>query len=235
MSDGGAPPAAAGGEVVRSAASGAGPSREHDAGELEVRRAGDRGFLVEVAEHGQAHALAAAARRRFAERVEDVVPGAQTVLLRWGDPPPTLAELTAEIATLDLEAAAVDSRPPLTIPVRYDGPDLPAVAGALGLGVDRLIELHSQGDYLVAFMGFAPGFAYMTGSAPELHLPRRQDPRARVPGGSVAMASTYTAVYPTSAPGGWHLLGHTDIVLFDPDREPPALLDAGRRVVFEPR
>jgi KipI family sensor histidine kinase inhibitor len=83
-------------------------------------------------------------------------------------------------------------------------------------------------------MGFSPGFAYMTGVDRRLQLPRRDDPRARVPAGSVAIASTYAAVYPTSGPGGWHLLGRTDVTLFDPAQEPPALLEPGARVVFEP-
>jgi KipI family sensor histidine kinase inhibitor len=202
-----------------------------------VRAFGDRGFLVELADNPQVHLLAAAARDRFGPQLEDVVPGEETLLLRWAGPPPAVAELTRELASLDLHpsAAAAVEAPAVTIPVRYDGADLDAVAEAAGLEVARVIELHSQAEYLVAFMGFAPGFAYMTGADRRLHLPRREEPRSRVPAGAVAIASTYTAVYPTSAPGGWHLLGHTDAVLFDADRDPPALLQAGARVVFEPR
>ena len=107
------------------------------------------------------------------------------------------------------------------------------MAAQANLDVDKLIELHTNAEYVVAFMGFAPGFAYMTGLDPRLHLPRRQDPRPKVAAGSVAIATTYAAVYPTQAPGGWHLLGHTDADLFDPDRRPPALLEPGTRVTFE--
>ncbi len=202
--------------------------------ELAVRPAGDRGFLVEVGENHRVHLLAAAARDRFAQRVEDVVPGEETLLLCFAERPPTLAEVAAEVNALVLRPAIENEAGPITIPVRYDGADLEAVARAIDAPVERVIELHSGAEYVVAFMGFAPGFAYMTRVAAELHLARREEPRPKVPAGSVAIASTYTAVYPTTAPGGWHLLGHTDAVLFDPDREPPALLEAGGRVVFEP-
>ncbi len=203
--------------------------------ELAVRPVGDHAFLVEVGENRTVHLLAAAARDRYGDEVEEVVPGEETLLLCWRDRPPALADLADALRRLDLAPAGDQPLPTITIPVRYDGPDLEAVAAAAGVDVDRVIALHTQADYLVAFMGFAPGFAYLTGGSPTLELPRRDDPRAQVPAGSVAIASTYTAVYPTRAPGGWHLLGHTDTVLFDPERDPPARLEAGMRVVFEPR
>ncbi len=203
--------------------------------ELAVRPVGDHAFLVEVGDNHRVHLLAAAARDHYGAEVEEVVPGEETLLLCWRDRPPAPAELVHALRQLDLAPAGDQPLPTITIPVRYDGPDLETVATTAGLDVDRVIELHSRPDYLVAFMGFAPGFAYLTGGSPTLELPRRDDPRPQVPAGSVAIASTYTAVYPTRAPGGWHLLGHTDTVLFDPDRDPPALLAAGMRVVFEPR
>jgi KipI family sensor histidine kinase inhibitor len=199
-----------------------------------VRPVGDRGFLVELPGNREVHLLAAAVRDHFGARIEDVVPGAETLLLAWTDRPPSAAELTAELGGLDLTAPDEPDADPVTIPVRYDGDDLEAVADAVGVDVDRVIELHAGPEYLVAFMGFAPGFAYMTGGSPELELPRRDEPRPRVPAGSVAIANRYSAVYPTPSPGGWHLLGHTDVVLFDADRDPPALLEPGARVVFEP-
>jgi KipI family sensor histidine kinase inhibitor len=203
--------------------------------ELAVRPVGDHAFLVEVAENRTVHLLAAAARDRYGDEVEEVVPGEETLLLCWRGRPPALADLADALCQLDLAPARDQPLPTITIPVRYDGPDLEAVAATAGVDVDRVVELHSQPEYLVAFMGFAPGFAYLTGGSPTLELPRRDDPRPQVPAGSVAIASTYTAVYPTRAPGGWHLLGHTDAVLFDPERDPPALLEAGMRVVFDPR
>jgi KipI family sensor histidine kinase inhibitor len=130
----------------------------------------------------------------------------------------------------------VDDRdtPELVIPVRYDGPDLAAVAGAAGLSAGQVVALHSGAVYEVAFCGFAPGFGYLTGLPEPLHMPRRATPRTTVPAGSVAIAAGYAAVYPGASPGGWHLLGATDLILFDPVRDPPALLAPGTRVRFDP-
>lgn len=98
-------------------------------------------------------------------------------------------------------------------------------------GVDVIAALTGR-EFTVAFCGFAPGFAYIKGLPAALHLPRRDRPRARVPAGSIAIAAGYLAVYPTDSPGGWHLLGHCDADLFDPDRAEPALLTPGTRVRF---
>jgi len=201
----------------------------------ELRRAGDRAFLIGLTENREVHRLAAAVRAHFGAAVEDVVPGEETLLISWRDRPPTRPELAAVLAALVLAPlpAPAAAAAAVVIPVHYDGGDLDAVARATGLDVQEVIERHSSPEYVVAFMGFAPGFAYMTGVDPRLVLPRREDPRPRVAAGSVALASTYTAIYPMSAPGGWHLIGHADAVLFDPDRLPPALLAPGVRVAFE--
>jgi KipI family sensor histidine kinase inhibitor len=108
------------------------------------------------------------------------------------------------------------------------------VARATGLTVATVIDLHSAARYVAAFCGFSPGFAYLRGLPPALQLPRRATPRASVPAGSVAIASEYAAVYPRSSPGGWHLLGTTDTVLFDPAADPPALIQPGTSVRFAP-
>lgn len=121
----------------------------------------------------------------------------------------------------------------LLIPVRYDGVDLEAVAVATGLSVAEVIARHSARAYTVDLLGFAPGFAYLSELDPSLQLPRRSEPRPRVPGGSVAIAAAQTAVYPLDTPGGWHIIGRTDTRMFDPAREPPALLQAGDTVRFE--
>ena len=122
---------------------------------------------------------------------------------------------------------------PFAIPVRYDGPDLAAVAVAAGCSAEEVVRRHVAPDYQVAFLGFAPGFAYLTGGDPILALPRRAEPRTLVPAGSVAVAGDYSAVYPRPSPGGWHLIGQTDVVLFDPARSPPSPLAAGMTVRFE--
>jgi inhibitor of KinA len=120
------------------------------------------------------------------------------------------------------------------IPVRYDGPDLSEVAERSSLTVAEVIERHSAPWYQVYLIGFVPGFAYLGDLDPTLVLPRRAEPRKRVPAGSVAIAGAQTGVYPLETPGGWHLIGRTDTVLFDPHRSPAALLHPGDRVRFEP-
>ncbi|SDJ26478.1 sensor histidine kinase inhibitor, KipI family [Ferrimonas sediminum] len=122
-----------------------------------------------------------------------------------------------------------------TIAVRYGGefgPDLGWVAKQCGCDEQTVIRRHTQGKYWAAFVGFQPGFAYLEGLPPELHLPRRATPRLRVEPGSVALASHYGAIYPAASPGGWHIIGHTDLALFSPSRTPPALIQPGDEVQF---
>jgi len=119
------------------------------------------------------------------------------------------------------------------IPVTYDGADLDWVCSSTGLSVEEVIVRHSARTYSVDLLGFVPGFAYLSELDPSLQLPRRSQPRPRVAAGSVAIAAAQTAVYPLDTPGGWHIIGSTDTVLFDPARDPPALLAPGDRVRFE--
>ncbi|MBX5477319.1 MAG: carboxyltransferase domain-containing protein, partial [Clostridia bacterium] len=124
----------------------------------------------------------------------------------------------------------------VVIPVRYggdDGPDLNEVAALLGATPEEVVRRHTARPVPVAFFGFAPGFAYL-GPVPDLAVPRRAAPRVRVPAGAVALAAGYTAVYPREGPGGWHLIGRTDIGVFDPFREPPAVFGPGDLVQFRP-
>lgn len=119
------------------------------------------------------------------------------------------------------------------IPVRYDGVDLDWVSSSCGLSVDEVIARHFGKSYTVDLLGFVPGFAYLSELDPALQLPRREQPRPRVAAGSVAIAAAQTAVYPLDTPGGWHIIGKTDTVMFDPTRDPPAKLVPGDRVRFE--
>jgi biotin-dependent carboxylase-like uncharacterized protein len=120
------------------------------------------------------------------------------------------------------------------IPVLYDGPDLAEVAEHTGLSPEEVIERHAAAEYLVGWLGFSPGFGYLTGLDPALHVPRRDSPRTSVRAGSVAIAGPLAAVYPSASPGGWRLLGRTAARLWDVSREPPAVLAPGRRVRFRP-
>lgn len=165
--------------------------------------------------------------------VEELVPAARTLLVRF-DPAVTDADRLCAVLR---EVSPVDSAPPVAtevvIPVVYDGEDLADVAAEAGLSVAALISLHSQGSYVSAFCGFAPGFAYLSGLDPALHVSRRATPRTRIPAGSVAIAGEYSAVYPNASPGGWRLLGRTEAPVWDVERDPPNLLPPGTRVRFE--
>ncbi len=133
-----------------------------------------------------------------------------------------------------IEGSGVALEPPghQSIEVVYDGADLGPTAEALGLTVEELVRRHTAVTYTVAFCGFSPGFAYLRGLDPALHLPRRATPRTKVPAGSVAIAAGYSCVYPSASPGGWHLLGRSGIRVFDVDRAEPALLRPGMTVSF---
>jgi KipI family sensor histidine kinase inhibitor len=120
----------------------------------------------------------------------------------------------------------------IEIGVRYDGPDLDVVADHAGLSAAEVIASHQSAEYTVAFCGFSPGFAYLRGLPAELQVPRRARPRTVVPAGSVAIAAHYSAIYPSASPGGWHLLGTTDEVVWDVDQPDPARLIAGTVVRF---
>ncbi|WP_087509518.1 urea amidolyase family protein [Cellulomonas iranensis] len=204
-----------------------------------VQPYGDDAVLVEVADLAAVHALDARLRADPPRGVVDVVPAARTVLVR-GEPR-SRARWAAEVAALahDAQDAGPGRAPARTVevPTVYDGADLDDVARTLGLTVDDVVARHlagGPGGYRVAFGGFMPGFAYVTGLDPVLHVPRLARPRTRVPAGSVAVAGDLTAVYPAPTPGGWRLLGRTDLALFDASRgaADAALLRAGDRVRF---
>jgi 5-oxoprolinase (ATP-hydrolysing) subunit B len=179
---------------------------------------------------GDPAAWAAGLRNLSISGVVDVVPAARTVLVRC-DGAGALADVREQLAAVrPVESTAAANA--VTIAVVYDGDDLGDVADATGLSVDEVVSLHCSAQYRVAFCGFAPGFGYLTGLPEQLRLPRRSSPRTRVPAGSVAIAAEYSAVYPRSSPGGWHLLGHSDVVLFDVERTPPSVMAPGMSVRF---
>ena len=208
--------------------------------QLQLRRVGDDAVMLDCADPGEAlslyRALLAAQQERALE-VDELVHGAQTVLVRGGlaGAPRLIADALDELLSGAGSADASPPEPPLTImPVRYGGEDLAEVASFVGMSVEQVIRRHASREYTVAFIGYSPGFAYLTGGAPELVVPRRATPRQRVPKGAVAMAGHYSAVYPREGPGGWQVIGQTDYPMWDLSRAQPAALLPGGRVRFEP-
>jgi len=194
---------------------------------------GDAALLCEVAGSAHAAALYRALRERAIEGVEDLVPAAATLLVRFD--PRVLGH--GEVAALAEAAEAgepADAGPEaaVEIPVRYDGADLDEVARSCGVSVERVVAAHTGSEFTVAFFGFAPGFAYLSGLDPVLRMPRLDTSRTRVPAGSVAIAGEWAAVYPRATPGGWRLLGHTDLAMWDLGATPPSPLVPGGRVRF---
>ncbi|HEV7838253.1 MAG TPA: 5-oxoprolinase subunit PxpB [Gemmatimonadaceae bacterium] len=210
---------------------------------LEARSLGDSAVTIVFGTERSAkllariHAAARSLESAAIPHVEDVVP-AYLALTVFYD---SLHTTYDQIATTILDACAQpaggsgDAAPPRNhlIPVRYDGMDLDSVASATGLSTAEVIARHSERAYTVDLLGFVPGFAYLSELDASLQLPRRSEPRPRVPAGSVAIAAGMTGVYPLDTPGGWHIIGHTGTVMFDPNRDPPALLRAGDTVQFE--
>lgn len=153
--------------------------------------------------------------------------------------PLRLAPAAAESAVARL-ARVLDRAPSeagrvVEVPTHYDGPDLAETAERSRLTVDELVAIHSGREYRAFFLGFLPGFAYCGVLDPRIVAPRLARPRERVPAGSVAVADGQTSVYPFDSPGGWRLIGRTDVRIFDATRESPALIRAGDRVRFVPR
>lgn len=192
-----------------------------------VRPAGDQGALIELPDNGAAVRLAGLLREERSDLL-DVVIGHTTVLVTWAGEKPDLDDAVKRA----LVAEAGPAGRLVEIPVVYDGPDLDEVAQLTGLSPEEVIARHTGAEHVAAFIGFQPGFAYLTGGDTLLHVPRRDAPRTRVPGGTVAIAGPYSGVYPRESPGGWRLLGSTTALMFDPAREPPALLAPGDRVRF---
>ena len=200
---------------------------------MKVRVAGERGLLVEVEDLATVHRLHAALRELDPPGVVELVPAYRTVLI-VADPgqAEALDDLAARLPDLELPPAEAVAGETVEIPVRYDGEDLPEVAGLTGLEPEEVVRRHTAPEYTVAFLGFSPGFPYLVGLDPALEVPRRDTPRTSIPAGSVGLAGNQTGIYPTATPGGWQLIGRTEVTLFDPARDPPALLAPGTRLRF---
>lgn len=201
---------------------------------------GDTAILVETNDIDAVLALSAALDQQMLSRrgvwadVEDIVPAARSVLVvaRAGADLPALARAIEQAGANTTVAEAVANASQVEIAVRYDGPDLEVVARHTGLSPREVVEAHTGMPWRVAFGGFAPGFAYLVGGDPRLIVPRRSSPRTAVPAGSVALAGEFSGIYPRESPGGWQLIGTTDVLLWDTDRTPPALFAPGMVVTF---
>ena len=197
---------------------------------------GDQALLLEFDSTAEVLAWCDALTDADLLGVLDIVPASRTVLLKLAGPryrDPTrqrLGKLRIENVADDV-TAPIDQRA-AEIDVVYDGADLEEVARLTGLSQDDVVAAHTAAPMRVGFGGFAPGFAYLIGGDERLNVPRRAEPRTRVPAGSVGLAGEFSGVYPRESPGGWQLIGRTDAVLWDVDRDPPALLTPGSWVRF---
>ena len=199
---------------------------------LKWRPYGERGVLIALDELASVHSLYRAVRS--GDFVEECVPGAQTLFVRQRDAAMSNGALVRAIEELAASTSTHVAPPTRThhVDVVYDGVDLHDVAILTGLSVAELVRRHVAPTYIVAFLGFSRAFPYLVGLDRLLVVPRLASPRSSVPAGSVGMGAGFTGIYPASTPGGWRLLGHTDAVFFDENREPPSRLSPGDAVVF---
>ena len=205
------------------------------------------GDLAVVVEYGNeisphinsiVHRAIAAIERADIDGVVEVVPTYRSALVYYDPFQVTFDDVAAALRGLSLDSdEGEDSGRIVEIPTLYGGDygsDLPFVASNAGMSEQEVVEIHSGADYLVYAMGFSPGFPYLGGLDPRLDTPRLNTPRTLIPGGSVGIAETQTGVYPVASPGGWQLIGRTPLRLFDPESDPPSVINAGDRVRFVP-
>jgi len=193
---------------------------------------GSTALLIELDDLDAVLALYAALVQDTPAGVVDVVPAGRTVLVVTDPAVTSLAEVATTLRSTQPLREARRTGELVEIPVRYDGDDLSDAARLVGCDSDELVRRHTTAEWTVAFCGFAPGFGYLTSPAWPHDLARRSSPRTKVPTGSVALAGGFSGVYPRESPGGWQLIGRTDVVAFDASREPAALLRPGVRVRF---
>lgn len=189
-------------------------------------------IIVELANLDETLALFAALSANPIEGIEEIVPAANTIMIQFSPLVTTAQALVSQLSRYDISARKAATGQLVEIPVHYNGEDLDEVAQLLNISREEVIARHTSGQYSVAFIGFAPGFAYLSGGHPSFQIPRRQTPRTRIPAGAVAVAGNFSAVYPKASPGGWQILGVTPSVMWDMGREVPALLQPGFRVRF---
>lgn len=199
---------------------------------MNIHPMGDGALLLETRDSAEAQRLRLTLAAESIPGLRQLVPGSASLLIA-ADPLRTdLDALARRLPELARTPQAVSAPRSHEISARYGGEGLAATAAALSMSAEEVVRRHSGADYTVAFLGFAPGFAYLTGLDPRLQLPRLATPRARTPAGAVAVAGEFTGIYPQATPGGWHVLGLAAAMLFDPTRASPALLSPGDQVRF---
>ena len=207
--------------------------------------AGDKALTVELGDsispetNRRVRDLLVAIESQQIPGVVDLVPSYRSLLVYYDPLQLNLPQLEEHLSALEqnLDQAAVHAPKVVEIPTLYGGeygPDLEHVAEHNGLSPEEVIQIHSSADYLVYMMGFTPGFPYLGGMSEKIATPRLQTPRTAIPAGSVGIAEQQTGVYPIQSPGGWQLIGRTPVQLFDPQRDPPVVVEAGDFIRFAP-
>lgn len=206
---------------------------------------GDSAILIEWADeindevNDRVHALAHAIRDQNRDGITDLIPAYSSLLISYDSIKISYAQTRSMLEVLLNSPQSLVARPShlIEIPTHYGnefGPDLEFIAKHKGISASQVIRLHASTTYRVYMLGFVPGFAYLGSVPQEIAVPRLETPRTRVPAGSVGIAGRQTGVYPVESPGGWRLIGRTEIKLFDPTQDPPSLLQPGDRVRFVP-
>lgn len=193
---------------------------------------GDTGLLVELADLDQVLSLYAELVEAPLPGVVELVPAALTLFVRVDPAVTDVAAAARRVRTTTPRPGRRADAGTLEVPVTYDGADLAEVGELTGLGPRGVVEAHTGQEWTVAFCGFAPGFGYLVGADDRLHVPRRRNPRTKVPIGSVGLAGEFSGVYPRESPGGWQLIGRTSLRPWEIERDPPAVLTPGVRVRF---
>jgi KipI family sensor histidine kinase inhibitor len=199
---------------------------------VRVRPYGDTAALVEFDGLDEVLGLYRELTARDRPGVVSLVPSSRTLLVQVD---PQVTSVAAVVSDLEGSGPPADQprhAGPVEIPVTYDGEDLEEVGELTGLGARGVVEAHTDQIWTVGFVGFAPGFGYLVGEDRRLEVPRRAEPRSAVPVGAVGLADEYSGVYPRRSPGGWQLIGRTEVAMWDLDRDPPALLAPGAEVRF---
>lgn len=199
---------------------------------MQILSSGSTALLIELDDLDAVLAMYAALTDAPPDGVVDIVPAARTVLMVIDPARTSLDQVADAVRRVTPRPDARSGGDTVELPVHYDGEDLEELAGLLGVDRAELVRRHTGAEWTVAFCGFAPGFGYLTQPGADWDVPRRDDPRTKVPPGAVALAGEFSGVYPRESPGGWQLIGHTDVAVFDLSRDPAALLRPGTQVRF---